>query len=356
MRRAARYCVMSARASGTVELVVERDRFAPGDAIRGSVTPRPHVCGGRPRARRVLAHRHARVHRRERRAALGRHVRARPCPPTRRRASRAAPARSSGGCARARASTRSRGDARRTLEIDMPVLTEAERHALAMRLVGDFEARRFHVELSTAELGGGGTIAGRVHRDRELAAGPIVVRARCMRGLARGAAARPDRAGQPLDAHAALARAHAVVGGAGAGRPRRRPLGGLRVHPAARPAARSRGALGRLALRDRGAAPAAPAPGRARARRAARASARCCSSPGCRCRCASRERAASTRRPRSASTAPRTPTSAGAPTIPRPAIEAILAERRAAPGRTLLELGAGTGKLTRAARRAAARA
>jgi hypothetical protein len=62
----------------------------------------------------------------------------------------------------------------------MPLLTDAERHALALRLVGDFEARRFHVELSTAVLAGGGTIAGRVHRDRELAAGPIVVRARCM--------------------------------------------------------------------------------------------------------------------------------------------------------------------------------
>ena len=62
----------------------------------------------------------------------------------------------------------------------MPVLTDDERHALAMRLVGDFEARRFHVELVRAELVGGGTISGRVHRDRELAAGPIVVRARCL--------------------------------------------------------------------------------------------------------------------------------------------------------------------------------
>src|SRR4051795_7290748 len=62
----------------------------------------------------------------------------------------------------------------------MPVLSEAERQALAMRLVGDYEARRFHVELSTAQLTGGGTIAGRVHRDRELAAGPIVVRTRCI--------------------------------------------------------------------------------------------------------------------------------------------------------------------------------
>jgi hypothetical protein len=62
----------------------------------------------------------------------------------------------------------------------MPVLSEAERQALAMRLVGDYEARRFHVELSTAQLTGGGTIAGRVHRDRELASGPIVMRARCL--------------------------------------------------------------------------------------------------------------------------------------------------------------------------------
>ncbi|MDX6618877.1 MAG: hypothetical protein QOK36_1263 [Gaiellales bacterium] len=62
----------------------------------------------------------------------------------------------------------------------MPVLSEAERHALAMRLVCDYEARRFHVEFTTAELRGGGAIAGRVHRDREFAAGPIIVRARCM--------------------------------------------------------------------------------------------------------------------------------------------------------------------------------
>jgi hypothetical protein len=59
-------------------------------------------------------------------------------------------------------------------------LTDAERNALAMRFVCDYEARRFHVEFTTAELHGGGAIAGRVHRDRELAAGPIVVRARCL--------------------------------------------------------------------------------------------------------------------------------------------------------------------------------
>jgi hypothetical protein len=60
------------------------------------------------------------------------------------------------------------------------VLTDEERRALAMRLVGDYEARRFHVELSRAELAGGGVIGGRVHRDRELSPGPIVVRARCI--------------------------------------------------------------------------------------------------------------------------------------------------------------------------------
>lgn len=62
----------------------------------------------------------------------------------------------------------------------MPVLTDAERSALALRLVGDIEARRFHVELSSAELRGGGVIEGRVHRDRAFAAGPIVMRARCI--------------------------------------------------------------------------------------------------------------------------------------------------------------------------------
>jgi hypothetical protein len=62
----------------------------------------------------------------------------------------------------------------------VPALTDAERQALAMRLVGDCEARRFHVELSSVELAGGGVIAGRVHRDRELADGPVIVRARCI--------------------------------------------------------------------------------------------------------------------------------------------------------------------------------
>ena len=34
---------MSARATGTVELVLERDHAIPGETIRGNVTPGPHV-------------------------------------------------------------------------------------------------------------------------------------------------------------------------------------------------------------------------------------------------------------------------------------------------------------------------
>jgi hypothetical protein len=35
---------MSVRANGGVELVIDRDRLAPGDAISGTVTPRLHVA------------------------------------------------------------------------------------------------------------------------------------------------------------------------------------------------------------------------------------------------------------------------------------------------------------------------
>jgi hypothetical protein len=62
----------------------------------------------------------------------------------------------------------------------VPGLSDEERRALSLRLVGDQEARHFHVELASAELAGGGSIAGRVHRDRELPPGPIIVRARCI--------------------------------------------------------------------------------------------------------------------------------------------------------------------------------
>ena len=230
----------------------------------------------------------------------------------------------------------------------MPVLTEAERHALAMRLVGDFEARRFHVELATAELVGGGTIAGRVHRDRELAAGPIVVRARCIEAWRE---APPRVPIVPANRSMRMPRWHErtlwsqelVLDGLADAHWAR-----LRVRAAARAAARRRGALGRVALRDRGAPPAAPAPRRARDRRAARLP-----------RDAARARSAgaaaarvSERRPPQGGgrlrRAPPGPTSAGGRRIPRGAVDAILAATGAAPGRTLLELGAGTGKLTRA--------
>jgi hypothetical protein len=53
------------------------------------------------------------------------------------------------------------------------------RVALGDRLVTSYPARRFHIELSHAELGGGGRIAGRVHRDRDWPGGRLEVRVRC---------------------------------------------------------------------------------------------------------------------------------------------------------------------------------
>ena len=230
----------------------------------------------------------------------------------------------------------------------MPVLTEAERHALAMRLVGDFEARRFHVELSTAELVGGGTIAGRVHRDRELAAGPIVVRARCVEAWREAPPRVPIVPGQPLDAPAALARPHAVVGGAGARRARRGALGRASrspCRPSCRPPSRRARSPGATRSRHAGRCACARTSARSRCRSA---TARCCSSPGCRCRCGSREPSASIPRPRSASTAPRRPTSAGRASFPGRCGRGDPRRGGRRAGRTLLELGAGTGKLTRA--------
>ena len=148
----------------------------------------------------------------------------------------------------------------------MPVLTEAERNALAMRFVCDYEARRFHVELTTAELRGGGAIAGRVHRDRELAAGPIIVRARCIEAWRE---APPRVPLVPAKNSMRMPRWHdhtlwsqEIV----AGRPLGRALGAVRVRAARRSAARRRGARDRVALRGRGPPPAAAAPRRARDR------------------------------------------------------------------------------------------
>jgi hypothetical protein len=54
------------------------------------------------------------------------------------------------------------------------------RAALSERLVSSFPGRRMHLELSLAELYGGGRIAGRVHRDRDVAPGALVARVRCI--------------------------------------------------------------------------------------------------------------------------------------------------------------------------------
>jgi hypothetical protein len=54
------------------------------------------------------------------------------------------------------------------------------RAALSERLVSSFPGRRIHIELSTAELHGGGQIRGRVHRDRDNAGGALVVIVRCV--------------------------------------------------------------------------------------------------------------------------------------------------------------------------------
>ncbi|MEO9176820.1 MAG: hypothetical protein ABI317_15010 [Gaiellales bacterium] len=64
---------------------------------------------------------------------------------------------------------------------DPPPETDiAVRAALSERLVSSFPGRRMHLELSLAELHGGGRIAGRVHRDRGAAPGALVARVRCI--------------------------------------------------------------------------------------------------------------------------------------------------------------------------------
>jgi len=50
----------------------------------------------------------------------------------------------------------------------------------ADRLLRDFDARHFHIELSEAELRGGGRLVGRVHRHRVWPTGALVVTARCL--------------------------------------------------------------------------------------------------------------------------------------------------------------------------------
>ena len=56
----------------------------------------------------------------------------------------------------------------------------SERAALSERLVASFSGRRMHVELSDAELRGGGRIEGRIHLDRAPASGRLLATVRCI--------------------------------------------------------------------------------------------------------------------------------------------------------------------------------
>ena len=229
----------------------------------------------------------------------------------------------------------------------MPVLSDAERHALAMRLVGDFEARRFHVELSHAVLGGGGTDRGpraprsRVRRRPDRSCAPAA--------WSRGARRRPaSRSCRPTARCACRAGTSARCGR----RSRCWRASPTRTGPAfsftlpARPAAGGRGALGGVALRDRGAAPAAPAPRRARARRAA-ALPRDAARPGPPGPVATG--VSSGVHPKAAVGFDRAAGAyeRGRAGYPAPADRSDPGRDGRRARRTLLELGAGTGKLTR---------
>jgi hypothetical protein len=65
-----------------------------------------------------------------------------------------------------------------------PILPEqlglSERASLSERLVASFAGRRMHVELSDADLRGGGRVEGRVHLDRAPAGGRLLASVRCV--------------------------------------------------------------------------------------------------------------------------------------------------------------------------------
>jgi len=68
---------------------------------------------------------------------------------------------------------------------DLVVVARARPHLdagswRADRLLANWDARHFHIELSDARLGGGGGLAGRIHRHDRRATGPIRVKARCL--------------------------------------------------------------------------------------------------------------------------------------------------------------------------------
>jgi hypothetical protein len=83
-----------------------------------------------------------------------------------------------------------RDEARRAFQIapehgvTRPSLPEqlefSDRSALSERLVASFPGRRMHIELSDADLRGGGFVEGRVHLDRAPAEGRLVASARCI--------------------------------------------------------------------------------------------------------------------------------------------------------------------------------
>jgi hypothetical protein len=58
-------------------------------------------------------------------------------------------------------------------------VASVEAHPLIDRMISRFDAKHFHVELSHADVQGGGSVAGRVHLDKGGAPPMIKVRARC---------------------------------------------------------------------------------------------------------------------------------------------------------------------------------
>jgi hypothetical protein len=75
----------------------------------------------------------------------------------------------------------------------------------ADRLLANWDARHFHIELADARLEGGGWLAGRIHRHGRWATGPIFVKARCLECWRSAALARP-----PPQWHASPLWEHAV--------------------------------------------------------------------------------------------------------------------------------------------------
>ena len=69
--------------------------------------------------------------------------------------------------------------------MDLVVMATASPHLVSGswppdRLLANWDARHFHIELLDAELHGGGRLSGRVHRHATWTAEPIVVTARCL--------------------------------------------------------------------------------------------------------------------------------------------------------------------------------